>query len=296
MNIAAKAPQDSTGKLDDYAREVQAIRDRTASLEAEAASLILVAGSGKEYGAALDYARKRAELLHAAQKAGKALTPELVAEIDALAQAYVTAGLAAEDAAEKMGRIKEQSERGKDAMQDMFGAIIDGSKSAGDAVADLLREIAKAQMIKGIMGLPGMGALAGTVGGLLGFDEGGYTGNRPADEVAGFVHGGEYVFSAAAVKRLGVGALEGLHRQGQRGFASGGPVGMSASAPLAGNAAPKVEVHIHENASDGATQVRQSPGRIDVDVRKGVADMVRSGGLDAAFGQRFGIRPKSAGG
>lgn len=210
-------------QLDDYAKEVQAIRERTAALEAEAASLVLVAASGEDYGDALEYARARAELLHAAQQAGKQITPELTAEIDQLAQAYATAGVEAEEAAEKLDQIQQQTERGRNALEDMFGSIIDGSKSAKDAVADLLMEIAKAQMIKGIMGLPGMGGLSNVIGGLLGYSGGGYTGPGQADEIAGVVHGGEYVFSKKAVDRIGVGTLERLH-QGVRGFMSGGLV------------------------------------------------------------------------
>lgn len=139
--------------------------------------LASVAKTGGDYGDALEFARKKAELLHAAQQAGKQITPELAAEIDRLAQGYVTAGLNAEEAADKMGRIKEQSERGKDALEDMFGSIIDGSMSAKEAVAQLLIEIAKAQMLKGLMGLPGMGGLTSAIGGLLSFEGGGYTGN-----------------------------------------------------------------------------------------------------------------------
>ncbi|WP_313349939.1 tape measure protein [Paracoccus sp. (in: a-proteobacteria)] len=166
---------------DDFAKEVEAIRERTAAMEAEAASLLLVAASGEDYGDALEYARKRAELLHAAQKAGKQITPELAAEIDQLAQAYVTAGQSAEEAAEKLDRIRQQSERGKQALEDMFGSVIDGSMSAKDAVAQLLAEIAKTQMLNAIMGLPGMGSVASAVGGWLtpSFDGGGNTGNAP---------------------------------------------------------------------------------------------------------------------
>lgn len=210
-------------KLDDYQREAKAIRDRTLALEAEAASLIVVAQSGEDYGDALEYARTRAELLHAAQVAGKAITPELTAEIDRLAQGYVTAGLEAEAAAERMQQIEEQSERGRNALEGMFGSIIDGSISAKDAMIQLIAEIAKAQMLKGLFALPGMGALSSGIGGLMGYASGGYTGAGPRDKVAGIVHGGEYVFSKAAVDRLGVGALEKLHR-GVPGFMAGGLV------------------------------------------------------------------------
>lgn len=153
--------------VDEFAKEAQAIRDRTASLEAEAAVLVAVAASGKEYGDALEFARAKAELLHAAQKQGKEITPALEAEIDKLADAYVQAGLKAEGAADKLDLLKERSRAGKDALTDMFGSIIDGSMSAKDAVAQLLMEIAKTQMINGLMGLPGMGGLASGIGGLL---------------------------------------------------------------------------------------------------------------------------------
>ncbi len=161
--------------VDEFAKEAQAIRERTAALEAEAAVLIAVAASGQEYGDAMEFARTKAELLHAAQQAGKQITPELEAEIDKLADAYVQAGLEAQGAAEKLDAIKERSQAGKNALSDMFGSIIDGSKSAKQAVADLLLEIAKTQMIKGIMGLPGMGGIASSIGGLLvpGFASGG---------------------------------------------------------------------------------------------------------------------------
>lgn len=48
-------------------------------------------------------------------------------------------------------------------------------------------------------------AIAGT-----GFEQGGYTGNGGTKNVAGVVHGKEFVFDAPATRRIGVGALEAL--------------------------------------------------------------------------------------
>lgn len=72
------------------------------------------------------------------------------------------------------------------------------------------------------------------------FDVGGYTGNAGVGDVAGVVHGKEFVFSAPAVSRIGVNALEQLHnaaRHGQSvrnamlpGYAAGGYVGTPARA------------------------------------------------------------------
>ena len=160
---------------DEFADTLKRLQEETAALEAEAASLLLVAASGEDYGDALEYARTRAELLTAAQEAGKAITPELMAQIEGLAQSYVTAGLEAEAAADKMQQIEEQTRRGEEALSGMFGSIVDGSMSAKDAVISLLAEIAKAQFIKGAMGMPGIGSASSFIGGLLSFDGGGST-------------------------------------------------------------------------------------------------------------------------
>ncbi|TJZ93842.1 hypothetical protein FA743_00775 [Paracoccus gahaiensis] len=269
-------------KLDEYQREAEAIRDRTLALEAEAASLIVVAQSGEDYGDALEYARTRAELLHAAQEAGKAITPELTAEIDQLAQSYVTAGLEAEAAAEKMKQIQEQSERGKQALEDMFGSIIDGSMSAKDAMLQLVAEIAKAQMMKGLMGLPGIGAASGLLGGLLnpGYAAGGFTGAGGKYDPAGIVHRGEYVMSAAAVQRLGVRNLDSIHQGALRGYANGGAVGVS-SGGGGGKQAVDVQVHVTNSFDNNGNLQTFVDQRVAGGVqrglhqfRKGIPDMV----------------------
>lgn len=202
---------------DDYARQVAQIREKTAALEAEAVALVAAAAGGKQYGNALGYARKRAELLHAAQQAGREITPQLQAEIDALAAAYVSAGDAADDAADKLQEIEDSAERGADALSDVFLGIIDGSRSAKEAVADLLKEMARIQLQKGFASLAsagGGGGFFGFLGSLLGFAGGGYTGAGGVNQVAGVVHKGEYVFDAAATRRIGVGNLEAM-RSGQ---------------------------------------------------------------------------------
>lgn len=65
-----------------------------------------------------------------------------------------------------------------------------------------------------------------TLGG-SGRKEGGYTGDGGTGEFADFVHGKEFVFSAPAVKNLGVDKLASLHRMAKtgRGYKDGGYVG-----------------------------------------------------------------------
>ncbi|RRH71263.1 phage tail tape measure protein [Falsigemmobacter faecalis] len=169
---AARGSGDKGGKskLDDFAREAQAIRDRTQALQTEAAMLTSVAGSQRKYGDAMEFAYVKAELLASAQRAGHALTPELTAEIDKLAQAYVTAGLNAEEAAERLREVEESGERGANALSSIFTSVLDGSKSAKQAVADLLMEMAKVQMQRAFLGLAdgGGGGILSAIGGLLG--------------------------------------------------------------------------------------------------------------------------------
>lgn len=153
---------------DDYERSVERIREQTAALEVEAMAFLAVAQSGGEYGSALDYARKRAELLYDAQKAGREITPELAAEIDALARSYVDAGIAAEEAESKLEAIEDASRRGAEAISDIFLGVLDGSKSAKAAIADLLMEMAKVQMQQAFMGMSSGGGLFGWIGSLLG--------------------------------------------------------------------------------------------------------------------------------
>lgn len=57
-----------------------------------------------------------------------------------------------------------------------------------------------------------------------------------------------------------------------------------------------VELHVHENASDGDTKMTQSGNRIDVFLRKAVTDVIGSGGADRAMKGRFGLRPQPMGG
>ena len=143
-----------------------------------------------------------------------------------------------------MERIQGQSEQGKNALEGMFGSIIDGSMSATDILMQLLAEIAKAQMMKGLVALPGMGATSGVLVGLLGFVGGGFTGMGGKQDPAGIFHRGEYVMSAQAVQRLGVGNLDAMHKSALRGYASGGPGGVSAPPQRGGSQAMDVHVTV----------------------------------------------------
>lgn len=102
-------------------------------------------------------------------------------------------------------------------------AIIDGTGSAGGGGSGIF-----GQLIGAIFGSGGgSGAAAGINAGLnaisMGWAGGGYTGNGPASQVAGPVHRGEYVFDAAAVRRIGLPNLEAM-RSGRSGSYTFAPV------------------------------------------------------------------------
>ncbi|SEB41041.1 hypothetical protein [Rhodobacter sp. 24-YEA-8] len=212
----------------EFARAVESLNRERAALEAEAVALIAAKEAGTEYGDALEYARTRAELLNAAQQAGKQITPELTAEIDRLAQAQVQAGNAADKAAKDLEQVQERGKRGAEALTDVFMSVLDGSMSAEEALGQLLLQMAKVQAQKALMGMFEGTGVADFVGGLLGFADGGFTGAGGKYEPAGVVHKGEYVFSAETVKRLGADNLDRLHQSAHKGYASGGLVGVMA--------------------------------------------------------------------
>jgi hypothetical protein len=159
------------GNRDGYAEAVRDIQERTRALEMEAAALLTVAASGIEYGNAVEFARTKAQLMNQAIAEGRQLTPELVAEIDRLAAAYVTAGQSAQDAARQMEEVRANTERGIDAMVDLFMAIGQGGDAARAAIARLIAELARMQMMRAFQTLAGGssgGGFFGFLGSLLG--------------------------------------------------------------------------------------------------------------------------------
>lgn len=133
------------------------------------------------------------------------------------------------------------------------------SASSAASTAAIVAAISTSSAVSGAGGASSFASILG------GFDEGGFTGNVGDSNVAGVVHGGEFVFSAAATRRIGADVLDKLHRaarngapqitvpgfarggyvdqlpRGVPGFASGGAVAPARSAP--GSQARIVEVN-----------------------------------------------------
>lgn len=278
------------GAQEGYAAAVTQIRERTQALELEAASLVAAAAGGREYGDAIEYARQRAALMLEAQREGREITPELQAEIDALAEAYVTAGDSAEQAAERIQQVQEASERGIDAATDVFMAFGQGADEGRAAVARLILEIARMQAMRAFQGLAGGsgGGFFSFLGGMLGggkFDQGGYTGDGGTLEPKGVVHGGEYVFSKKATQAIGVARLERMH-QNAKGYAAGGYVGAGSTGQAIGT-----QVLVENYGSEKAkARVESGPDGREL-VRVIVGEEMARGKFDGPMG-RYAARPQ----
>ncbi|SHF05600.1 phage tail tape measure protein, lambda family [Kaistia soli DSM 19436] len=128
------------------------------------------------------------------------------------------------------------AELGRDAIGGLISDLREG-KSAAEAFSNALDDIADQVInmaLDAAFGQGGGGGGGGFLSSLLGaltglgapgtggvFADGGYTGPGGKYQPAGTVHKGEYVFDAAATRRLGVRNLEAL----RRGYADGGLVG-----------------------------------------------------------------------
>ena len=225
MDFGDKPAAGGGRSRDEFARAVADLQAEKAALDAEAVALVAASAAGKDYGDAIEFARTKAEILAAAQAQGKAITPELTAQIDELAQSYTEAGNRADAAAEHLRKIEDAGKAGAEAIADIFASVMTGSMTAEEALSQLLLKIAEAQLNSLFTDMFSGTNLAAGLGSLLGFASGGFTGNGGKYEPAGIVHKGEFVMSKAATSRLGVGNLEALHRTALRGYASGGLVG-----------------------------------------------------------------------
>jgi hypothetical protein len=165
---AASASRGGSGANQDYAESVAAIREQTVALELEAAAFLAVAASGRAYADAVEFARRRAELLLAAQRQGLELTPALRAEVDQLAEAYVLAADATEQARDRLQEMRDDANRGIDAMTDLFMAIAQGGDAARRALAQLAAQAARTFAQRGFEALAGLGGGTGSFFGFLG--------------------------------------------------------------------------------------------------------------------------------
>ncbi|MFG1333984.1 tape measure protein [Xanthobacter autotrophicus] len=287
--IGAKEKKGST-RADDYAREIKQIRERTAALELEAE---MVGKSTFE----VERARAAQDLLNAAKEAGKAITPELVAQIDAEAEAHARAVVKLEQAQEAYRRFEEVRDGLAGSFSGMFSALRQGEDAIqsltdslgrlADRLMDMIADQLFKQLFAGIPGLnfSGLGAATTGTGGIGHAATGGSIrgpGSGTSDSIPTMLSNGEFVVRASQAKRYGA-LLEAINSGRLRvpGFATGGPVGGPSHSGSAAGGGVNLSVNV-TNAPSTPKVKAEDDGkggiRLDVFFDEQVAASVRKRG------------------
>ncbi|MER9210068.1 tape measure protein [Mesorhizobium sp. M0771] len=257
---------------DDYAREVEQIQKRIASLRAETAAQAGVNPLVDDYGAAVEKARIKQELLNAAQAAGKTITPELAASIDTLAQNYADASVDAAKLAEAQDKTKESAHEWAGLGKDVLGGFISdlrSGKSAAEALAGALDKIADKLLDMALNSLfsSAGGGIFGLFGGLLGFSKGGIVhlaggghvrgpGTGTSDSVPAMLSDGEFVVRAEQATK---------HRALLQAINDGSLPALASGGPLDGRNVGR----LHRPANDNPAQVINLPVSVTVNAQGG---------------------------
>ena len=290
LSVDEKSKKKKGGKTEEekYEDIVKGAERRIASLKAEQAAV----GLTEEAAAKLRYEQ---DLLNQAQRAGITLTAAQKTELSGLA-----ATMASTEAATK--KAQEALDFAKDAtggfLSDLRSGLQNGEgffKSFGNAAINVIDKVVdklQDDLVNALFSVNkagsggGGGFLSSLFGGLFGggfkvtpgaglFASGGYTGNGAANQAAGIVHGGEYVFSKKATNRIGVGNLEAMHNRA-KGYASGGhvaPAMPSANQNNQQSSQSRIPIDINVSVDDDgklvviARQVGSEAGAQQADVR-----------------------------
>ncbi|MBP2446386.1 tape measure protein [Rhizobium leguminosarum] len=296
---------------DSFASDLQELQSRTQALQSATAAQAALNPLIDDYGAALATAQAKQQLMNAAQQQNKTVTPEMAAQIDVAAQAYGRATAAAEQLQEQQDAVRRSAEEALGTARDVTqGLITDlaSGKSGAEALSNALAKIGDAILnnlldkvfdLKNFTGTGSAGGgFLGVIGSLLGFSDGGYTGDGGKHEPKGVVHGGEFVVTKEATRRIGVQALNAMNYGRVPGYAEGGYVG---SAPALrkpdlvvanGNAAPVQQINISSaitvNGSAGTPEqntdlARKMAREYEQSMRGVVADEIRKQTRPGAF-------------
>lgn len=147
---------------------------------------------------------------------------------------------------------------------------------AGDVLNSIIRDMVRLAAQQAIFGNSGGGGgLIGSIGGMLGFATGGYTGDGPVNEPAGIVHKGEYVIPANAVKRIGVQNLAALANGNIAAAAAMTGVSAVRPAAAAGGGTIKVQIMMDNDVFTARVQEASAPVAVEV-VRQSSGGIVQA--------------------
>ena len=134
----------SSKSANEYQREIEQIKERTAALNQETEALAKVNPLINDNGFEVAKARAESDLLTAAQRAGIEVTPQLRASIDQLSTGYANASVAAEKLSVSQDQAKRAAEDFKDTSKDIASGFISDLRngaSASEALANSLNKV-----------------------------------------------------------------------------------------------------------------------------------------------------------
>lgn len=134
-DFAADAFKQGFGDAQSYARDIEAIRERIAALQDEAAALSMTALEAEKF-------RIEQELLNSATENGINLTPEMRAEISNLAGTYAQASEALRKLQEQSAAQQQLQDTLKNGLVDLGTTAIFSFEDAGDAAGQFLKQLA----------------------------------------------------------------------------------------------------------------------------------------------------------
>lgn len=196
--------------------------------------------------------------------------------------------------------------------QSLGASAVAGSIAQAGTVATAWAPAAAAVSLAsfGSNGIPAAAAIASantlSMGfAMAGFEQGGWTGGGGRKQVAGVVHGQEYVMPADATARIGVANLDAM-KDGRMNAVTAGSGAADSVGNWGGSGSPSVNIQIINNANNSEVTTSKEQGEngelnytVTIDsIEKTLASRVESGRgpLHAANKKAFGLTPKPQGG
>lgn len=136
-------PVTTDEKLNAFDKEVQKLRERTATIEADTAARRNATGSYAEQEAAAEKARVVQNLLNAAQRAGIEITDDVKSKIATLADAYSAAAEQAKALAQSQEEAARKAEELESSSKDAFKGLVKDLLSAKSPAEALLNALSK---------------------------------------------------------------------------------------------------------------------------------------------------------
>lgn len=260
-------------KLDEYEREVKAIRERTAALQQEATTIGQSAGS-------VAAAKAEFELLAAAKEANVKLTPALEDDIKKLATAYGEATTRLEEARQAQESFVDLQNFIGQSLSGFFSDIISGGENAEDALMNLTKRLADVALQAALLGQGPLAGFLGTAG----------TNGAPGGLIGALFKGLGFGTGKALGGNVYPGRAYPVGENGPETFVPTTPGRIIPNGKGGGGMNVQIITPPGHEAKQRTVNGPQGP-TLQVQFEQMVGGLVASGALDKPLKQRFGVNP-----